>query len=503
MSKPDPIAVNGAFSLLPPYNRYSSYRIEWYDTTKRRTDGISTGTADLQSAQKIFHKHYIDNTPGAATESEVKDEPAAQAMSRYYLKHAGQLPSAKTALAAMNSANEQFKDKLVNQVDAAVQLEWVTALRTLGIADNTITRWLGVVFAAFNYAVTFKHISQCKVPARLGKRHWGKRVTPRKRRSGDPSRRELTPQELGTLCDAAATSRNGFRYFISALGSGGRPFALVNLTTAQYDAAHGVLDLNPIGREQNDKFHPRVAVAPIFGQWLAEWEALTPAGHYMGYRGELIESKNFFKKYIYRSGVPDCVPYTLRHTVASWLAGHGVPKWERNQFMGHARPDGNTTDDYSHCDPKYLRHCAAAVQLLFEAVAPYTRVDLMRHVWDDQPPPFDDGQSAWADLFLGKDSHRLVGLCTPQAPPSRAPIIQLESAPLRVPDAAPARSEAGEDPLNRAFPTTDSDAARYVRGTSQGVAEKTPLESMGRLGLEPRTNTLKGCQKVEKDTTNQ
>lgn len=505
MSKPKAIAVNGAFSLLPPYDRYSSYRIEWYDTTKRRTDGISTGTADLQSAQEIFYKHYLANTAASPdTKNQIKDEPAAQALSRYYVMHASKLASEDTALLAMNSANEQFKDKLVSQIDATEQLTWVTGLRNRGVADNTIGRWLGVVFAAFNYAVTFKHVSQACVPKRLNKRHWGARTTARKRANGEVSRRELTPQELGKLCDAATRSVNGLRYFILALGSGGRPFALKNLTTAQFDAAHGVLDLNPVGREQNDKFHPRIAVAPIFGQWLTDWAGRTPDGHYLGRGGRVMKSRrSFFEKIIAASGVPDCVPYTLRHTVASWLSGHGVPKWERSQFMGHARPDGNTTDEYSHCDPKYLRHCADAIQKLFEAVAPYTQVDLMRHQWEDQPPPLEVGQSTWVDLFLGNDGHRLMRLPTPQAPPIQAPTIQPIPATSNISDAPPARSEGSQDTMNRAFPAVKSDVAWYARGTDSEGIEENPAKSVALELLETQAHTLSGCLGTPKDPNNQ
>ncbi len=201
-----------------------------------------------------------------------------------------------------------------------------------------------------------------------------------------------------------------------------------------------------MGREQNSKYHARIAVAPILGQWLTAWEPLSASGHYLAHRGQPIESKNFFKRYIADSGIPDCVPYTLRHTVASWLSGHGVPKWERSRFMGHSRPDGNTTDTYSHYDPVYLRAAANAIQKLFEAIAPYTQVDLLRHTWEDQPCAPDHGQGAWLDRFLVNDGHRLVGLFEPQAPPRRVPSLTVISG-------------EGADP-NPALAGTDSDQLR-------------------------------------------
>lgn len=503
MSKPDPIALLGAYSLLPPYDRYTSYRIEWYDNTKRQTVGLSTRTTDLQRAQEIFQKHHLTNTKGGA-QTQTQDEPAAQAMARYYVQHASALASAATAMTAMKSANESFRDKLVTQIDADTQKEWIHSLRARGVSDATIRRWMGVVWAAFNYAVTFNHIPKAAVPEPLERRHWGTRTHARKRICGDASRRQLTPQELGRLCDASARTVSGLRYFILALGSGGRPDAIVRLTTHQYDAVYGVLDLNPVGREQNKKYHARIAVAPILGQWLGSFEPRTPQGHYLSRRADApIDTKNFFKKYIFSSGVRDCVPYTLRHTVASWLAGHGVPKWERSHFMGHKRPDGNTTDDYSHCDPSYLRQCATVVQKLFEAVAPYTQVDLLRHVWDDQPVTHDDGQSLWLDRFLGNDGHRLVGLFTPQAPPSRAAALEVITSVVPKMDAAPARSEGGQDPLNRASPASDCEAAWYGRGTASAEQEENPLKSMGRVGLEPTTNTLKGPENAVKSTIKQ
>lgn len=465
MSKPKPIAVNGAFSLLPPYDKYTSYRIEWNNKAKRRTDGLSTRTTDLQTAQEIFSRHHLANTPGGA-DTQAKDEHVAQTLARYFIKHASNLPSVSTARAAMDSANEQFKDKLVSQIDATQQQEWITALRARGIADSTITRWLKVVWAAFNYAVVFKHLTKTAIPERLEHRHWGERVVaPKRITGGDSARRELTVQELGALCDATRKSENGLRFFILALGTGGRPAALRHLTVSQFDLRHGILDLNPVGRVQNDKYHPRIAVAPILAAWLDAWSPRTAAGHYLGGAGgKPICAKQFFRRYIVKAKIPDCVIYTLRHTVASWLAGHGVPKWQRSQFMGHARPDGNTTDDYSHSDPKYLRECATAIQALFEAVAPHTQVNLMRRNLDEQPTPCDGGQSVWLERFLDYDGHRLVGVSTPEAPPVRAPGLIIIPTPQTGMIAAPARSTAGADPLNRAFPTPTAESAWRVHG---------------------------------------
>lgn len=502
MSKPNPIAVSEPFSLLPPYGKYKCYRIEWYDKSKRQTVGLSTGTTDLEAAKKLFFKHCLENTAGTATEDAVKDEPAATALARYYVQYAQKLASEATARTAMNSANEQFKELLVSQVGAGAQQSWITSLRRAGIADNTITRWLGVVFAAFNYAVTFKHITPGCVPARLPKRHWGPRDTPRKRPDGDASRRELTPQELGKICDTTEGRPNGLRYFICALGSAGRPIALVNLTQAQYDEEHGVLDLNPVGHIQNDKYHARIPVAPIFRQWLDSWTPLTASGHYMARRGKIIASKDFFKKYIAESGVPDCVPYTLRHTVASWLAGHGIPKWSRSRFLGHMRPDGNTTDEYSHCDPSYLRDAAAAVQKLFEAIAPFTKVDLMRHQWTDQTLA-DESISQWTGFFLGQHGLRLMSPPAPRILVSTDPDMPTATPPVACDAMAPASSYAALEVAEgaRKEPDIDPCVARAWRESLS--AEKTPLESMGRLGLEPRTNTLKGSQEDDKSHQNQ
>jgi len=89
---------------------------------------------------------------------------------------------------------------------------------------------------------------------------------------------------------------------------------------------------------------------------------------------------------------------------------------------------------------------------------------LMRHNLEEQPTPCDGGQRVWLERFLDSDGHRLAGLSTPQAPPARAAELITIPAPQAGMIAAPARSTAGADPLNRAFPDPTGEPAWRVHG---------------------------------------
>lgn len=429
--------VVGRFWLSEPTQKYPDYGICWLDKSARQTRRLSTGETDLERAKEAIEQHHL-----IASQEKKKDEPAADAMARYFLKHASHIPSADTARQAMDVANECWKGLLVSQCDAIKQLELVTSLRQRGLADSSIIRWLGVPFASFQYAARFKHIDKASIPERLPSRDWGVRTAPRKRRSQSSSRRQLSLQELATLCDITYGRENAFRYFVLAIGTGARPEAIMDLTRAQVDLEHGLINLLPAGRQQNNKYRPLIPMAPALAQWIASWEPVTPEGHYLGFRGKrLVAAYNsFFTPYIRLAKVADCVPYSLRHTIFSWLSAHGIDRWERKRFMGHHRPDGGSTDDYSHYDPKYLRNAAHCIQQLFEELAPLTRVNLLRQSYVDQPPPPDAPQSHWIEAWLLAGGPRLIQAWSEAYPPPE---------PLSPPSVA-AQSNSRTSPENEA-----------------------------------------------------
>ena len=409
----------GKFYLSEP-GKYADYGICWYDNASRQTRRLPTRTADLEQAIEALTRHHI-----AHTQELKKDEPVADALLRYYEKYAKHLPSEDTARRAMLDANECWGAALVSEISSARQKELVVKLRERGVSEDTIVRWFGVIWAAFNYAIEHEHLHEDSVKPKISKRHWPPRTQMRKRRSASPSKRQLAVEEIAALFDATEGHENGFRYLVLALGTGGRPESLIDLTQAQLIGEAGVLDLNPPGRIQNKKYRPTIPMCPTLGFWLQRWTPLTPQGHYLGFKGERIATDNFFRTYIRKAKTPRCSPYTLRHTIFSWLALHKVDRWERKRFMGHKRPDGGSTDDYTHYDPTYLRSASDAIQKLFEAVAPLTRVNILGRVLDEQPAPMDDRQLGWLAAWMEVEAMRVIGVNNPTPIPDRSPVLSL------------------------------------------------------------------------------
>ncbi len=550
MSKPDAIALDGAFSLLPPYGKYTSYRIEWYDKSKRQTGGLSTGKTDLEAAKAAFKIHTLNNSS-----ERLKDEPLLDSCNRYYLKYGHKLASAATFQLALASTIEVLADPdrgnfgpLVSEMKLPKQMQLINAWREKGVADSTILRWLGCLWAAMKYAAENDHLNPTVIPKRISNKRWNPYL---------PNRtRVLSPQEMATLLDAAClipdtiiprfnlhapgkklayyvwwsdpetskTKRRSldttdaevaaerlkvfiadyvaahpatytedydgveFRALVSLIATGARQQAIVDLIMpTQIKFEYGVMDLNPVGRKQTKKFRPVIPMAQSFAQWLAAWKPLTPEGHLLGTAGApLMSTRALFKTLRKRTGIR-CSAHIFRHTLASWLSARVSALWERDQFMGWQRSEGSAMGSvYSHYDPKYLRQCSDAVQQLLGAIAEHMVGDLLRRGRVDQPLPPSDAELSWMAHGLSQGFGRWA--------PGRPEPAEPEAA----------RSASEGDP-NPAGGTAGDPSAWHLRGTeglipTPEIAEcdenpyKSSLIDVGRLGLEPRTNTLKGSE---------
>lgn len=385
--KPERLYTVGDFWLVPPGEpdaRYADYGICWYDRPARQTRRLGTGKTDFAEAKDVINEHALTHGDG-----EHKDELLLQTLERYYLAYAIDLPTeGKGVQQTIKFVAKYAPAAMVSGIDAPWQKKFVKDLRDYGLAEDSITRYLTNVFAAIAYALQFKHLKLKAKPVRLSKKHWGPRTQARIRQSTQPSRRNLSPEEWGQLFDAAMDKgEHCVRYLITAIATHGRPSAIRTLTGQQFDFAHGTVDLNPPGREQNDKRRAIIPMAPTCLAWAKSWQVAPQALVISDSGGAPMRSLKPIRTLIARAKMPNCIPYTFRHAVASWLATQGVDRWERKVFLGHLVIDGGSTDDYTHYEPQYLRSAAAAIERLFEAIAPHTRFNLLRKVIEEQGEP--------------------------------------------------------------------------------------------------------------------
>lgn len=402
----------GDFWLVPPDAKYKDYGIKWYDSAARQTRRLGTGTTDLDEAKFKIKEHALRHGDG-----QHKDELVLQSLERYYEAYGRNLPSAEAIEQAIGFVAEHWSDVMVTAVDATAQKALVFKLRRHGLADSTISCHIARIFTAIRYAVQFKNLPAAIMPTRLHRRFWGVRMEPVTRKSSKPSKRQLSPEEWGRIFDAAveADYEHGLRYMITAIGTHARPAALRQLTGKQIDLEREIVDLNPPGREQNKKRRPIVPMAPTLQKWMAHW-ATQPGAHVITQNGLPLANVDSIAWLIERSKVPNCTPYTFRHSVASWLAAEGIEKWERKCFLGHSVIDGGATDDYTHYDPRYLRNAAAAIERLFEAIAQHTAFNLLRVALGDQGAPSGLWDTVPAAFLGHHDGTKLL-----PEPPYRVP----------------------------------------------------------------------------------
>lgn len=381
----------------PPGGKYATYGICWVEKVgeHRQTRRLSTGErTDEEAAWRKLQIHALENSEKQTAKP--TDQPIAQILAWHWLNYGQNLASWETVELARDAALQCWGIAMVSELDASKQLQFIKSLRDRGVGDNTIKRWITLIWTAMNTAVSCNQLSQAVVPKRLRYGLWGQRTQPVRLRSAKASKRALELREWARLFDAASAQPYRLRFLILQMGTGGRTAAVARLSRQQVDFDHGIVDLNPPGREQNKKYHPKIPASEVLLRHLTRWgEEAEHKGHYLYRYHHPLATFNFIRKTIKEAGIPDCTPYTLRHSVASWLADceatHGVGRRERKMFLGHMRPDGGSTDDYTHYNPKYLRNAARAIDALFAAVAPLTKVDLLLHQYEDQPLP----EAAW------------------------------------------------------------------------------------------------------------
>lgn len=290
-------------------------------------------------------------------------------MLRYYTDHAQHRPSSKTSFRELGIIQEWWKGKAVSEITPAAQRQFRQHLADQGVGPGGIDRILSTFRAALNHARKNEEVES--VPFIAGFR------TAEELRSREPKGRPLSLDEMAALLDAAQ-SRHMLMFLILAMGTLARPGAVLDMTAGQYDAAHGILTLNPPGRVQNKKWRPIIPVAPSLAPWLEQPHAET--GRYITYRGKPITSiLAAFRQARAEAGLDQRVtPYSIRHTMAREMRKARVPGDQISLFLGHL-PQGaaGTTATYAPYEPDYLTDAAAAIEDVMQRLGKLTKMELV------------------------------------------------------------------------------------------------------------------------------
>ncbi len=362
--------------------------ITWFDPEKRQTRRRSTRTTDLAEAERVLAQHVLLNTP--LRDERPQDVDLSVIFDRYWERHARHLESAERAKISIEKWRAWWTGKTVADLTIANQTRFLEHLKSAPITRGSRSESMSMGSVARDWGVGRGAITWAYKQQEIQSHPFVMAVAaPDKRRE-----RTLTLDELAALFDAAAQTEHQWRYMLLSVGTAGRPGAVLGITTKREQVNLDRLRLNllPPGEQQIPKKRKPVLPMPAaLVPWLRLWmqpenlvykvtrkgKSQVRLGHLVTFHGKRLKRvRETFDALKERAGItdPEVVAYSVRHTASTWMAEHGVPEREHEIWMGHRMPGSATTARYVHLKPDYLKNAAAAVDALFDALAPLVKV---------------------------------------------------------------------------------------------------------------------------------
>lgn len=267
---------------------------------------------------------------------------------------------------------------VVADLTPALQLRFCEWRANAGAGGHTISRDLAALRCALNWAWKnhrLEHVPFIRdVPAH---------------EKAPPRDRVLSFQEVGRILDLCADRperEHVVRFIILALGTAGRPQAILDLTDKHVDLDRNLADFSG-GKAHPRKRRPIIPLAKHVRPWVKGIR-----GKLIRYRVPIAEKNrepgapDFFERetrsirtawnaICAEAGIEDATPKTLRHTMLTWLAQRGVPLEQLQLLAGHSSKS-TTARNYIHLSPDYLQTAIDQIDAIFEELAKHTKVFL-------------------------------------------------------------------------------------------------------------------------------
>lgn len=153
------------------------------------------------------------------------------------------------------------------------------------------------------------------------------------------------------------------RFILFAIYTGSRPGDVLN---AGFFVAsdRGVIDLDsglyfrrPAGKLETSKRQPTTPLDARLMAHLRRWRELGATFVVEHGRERMLSAKVGFARAVELAGLgDDVVPYTMRHTAATWMKQRGVPSWDVAGYLGTS--EAMVEKHYGHHAPDHLRAAA-------------------------------------------------------------------------------------------------------------------------------------------------
>lgn len=372
----------------------------WYNKRKRKVARRSLGTKVLSEAQDklIELVGTLQADSGRAPERVMM----LAALDHYYENDVKAKPSGEQAFRAISIIREFLSEKMLPTANVASfgpirQREFMQwSQEKFGHSPAYIARNLSVVSAAFQIGKKLLVVRDG-----LGNEHEVQLldsapevITQAKQVAEllnvpEPKPRDWLPtfDEFGHFIDMIGKRQeNLFRFVILSLNTWARPDTIIDFrdTEDRVNRRFGVLDLNPTGRRQTNKYRPKIRLTENLLGWLDRWKAEEEAeeakrtadaiGAPMLWNGQPVTTmKRTFKRHAEECGLPQFTQGTIRHFMATMVRREKprVDKEQRDVWLGH--DEARTADAYEAFDPEYLSDAMHATDSVIEKLQKCTR----------------------------------------------------------------------------------------------------------------------------------
>lgn len=289
------------------------YRLGWYRdkwaviwVENGRTRRVSLGETDEQAAQVEFRdwvaKRKLIRPTGIVTVGHILEE---------YFK-------AKPDVIYRRYLVDYFRHHLPPSINEPL-LEAYIAKRS-GRAPSTVRSEVAILDTALKWAVRMKMLDEAPyIPLPQG---------------SPPRELWITRKEADRLVQAAGSFHIEL-FIMIAKNTAARAGAILGLKWEQVKG--GRIDFNEPGKPRTRKKRAEVPVTPELTKALGEARMGARTPFVIEYAGKPVRSiKKGFHRAAVRAKLPDVSPHVLRHSVATWLAGDGVPMEQIAAMLGNS-----------------------------------------------------------------------------------------------------------------------------------------------------------------------